>query len=279
MSIVTGSNTIIKENLLAQETVRLLDKSFIILPFANTMYEWEIKVKGDTVSIETFPNIAWASATTAGASISATAFVITKDQLVIDQLATFRATVANLEDIQSNLALATKVADRMTYGQKNTLENFFIKTVVEGANSANVSWALGTALTASTAYGAVEALRVSLEEQNVNIDSSAVFVKPAIASLIRQSSLFEGFREGLDVRRNGFIGRLAGMEIYVSNNITYKCMIAMERDAAHFAAQWTGYKQTEETDAFSWNILGEMAYGSKVCTENKKRIALYYSDN
>jgi hypothetical protein len=45
MTIVTGSNTIIKENLLAQEVVRLLDKSFVIMPFANTMYEGQIKQK------------------------------------------------------------------------------------------------------------------------------------------------------------------------------------------------------------------------------------------
>jgi len=279
MTIVTGSNTIIKENLLAQEVVRNLDKSFVILPFANTMYEGIIKQKGDTVSIETVPDMAWASATTAGASISAVTFAITKDQLVVDQLATFRRKVSNLEEIQSNLDLAGKIAERMAYSQKDNLEKFFIKTVVEGTYASNILGSLSTALTSATAYAAVEAVRVALEEQNVNIDSSALFVSPKIASLIRQSSLFEGFREGLDTRRNGFIGRLAGMEIYVSNNIGYKCMIGMERDAAHFVAQWTGFKQTEEVDPFSWNILGEMAYGAKVPTLSARRLGVFYYSN
>jgi hypothetical protein len=86
-----------------------------------------------------------------------------------------------------------------------------------------------------------------------------LFVKPAIASLIRQSSLFDGFREGLDVRKAGFVGRMAGFEIYETNNVG-SYMLAMDRDSVHFVAQRTGYKETEETDAFSWNILGEMAY-------------------
>jgi hypothetical protein len=39
MTIVAGSNTVIKENLLMKETIRLLDKKLIIAPRANTQYE------------------------------------------------------------------------------------------------------------------------------------------------------------------------------------------------------------------------------------------------
>jgi hypothetical protein len=279
MTIVTGSNTIIKENLLAQEVVRLLDKSFVIMPFANTMYEGQIKQKWDTVSIQTFPNIAWQSATTAWAAISATPLTITKDQLVVDQLATFRANITNLEEIQSNLALASKVAERMSYGQKDNLEKFVVKTAVEWAYNSNILGSLSVALTSSTVADAVESTRVALEEQNVPIESVGLFVAPKIAKLIRQSSYFDGFKEWLDVRRNGFIGRIAWMEVYVSNNIGYKCMLAMDKDAVHFAAQWTGFKQTEAVDGFNYNILWEMAFGAKVCTENAKRIGVYYYSN
>ncbi len=279
MSIVSGANTIIKENLLAAEAVRLLDNTFVIAPFANTMYEWEIKQRGDTVSIETFPNISWASATTAGEEISASAFVITKDQLVIDQLATFWAKYSSLEDIQANLPLATKIANRMTYGQDELIEKFIIKTVVEWANSDNILWDLWVALTKSTVADAVEATTVALEEQNVKLENAALFVSPKIASLIRGSSYFDAFKEWLDVRRTGLIGRIAGLDVYKSNNIGYKCMIAMDRDSVHFAAQRTGFSDEKLVGAFSRQVSGEMAYGAKVCTENAKRIALYYFAN
>lgn len=57
MAFTLGANTIIKENLLVKETIRLLDKKFVILPWANTEFEDEIKQQGDSVSVQTFPRI------------------------------------------------------------------------------------------------------------------------------------------------------------------------------------------------------------------------------
>jgi len=108
-------------------------------------------------------------------------------------------------------------------------------------------------LTKDTVYAAIESMRVKLSERNA-FNQAALFVKPATASLIRQSALFDGFREGLDVRKEGFVGRMSGFEIYETNNIG-SYMLAMDKDSIHFVAQWTGYKETQETDAFSSNIL------------------------
>lgn len=194
--------------------------------------------------------------------------------MVIDQLAQFGVPVTNLEEIQSNLNLATKVADRMAYGQADVLEKFVAKTAVEGVAAANNLGDYSTALTSSTIYAAIESMRVALAEQNA-FDQAALFVAPEIASLIRQSSLFDGFREGLDVRKAAYVGRMAGFEIYESNNIGYNKMLAFDKYAVHFAAQWMGYKTEAAQLGFRDNILGEMAYGAKVCTENKKRICTY----
>lgn len=278
MAFITGNNTIIKENLLAREVVRLLDKQFVVMPWANTMYEGEIKMQGDTVSIQTFPNISWSSGTTAGASITASTFTITKETLTVDQLATFRVKVSNIEEIQSNLSIATKVAERMAYGQADLLEQFVISLASAGADSGNKLGAYAVALTSSTVITAIEAMRVKLAENNA-FSNAALFVRPAIASLLRQSPYHDGFREGLTKRESAtYVWPIAGFEVYESNNIG-KYMLALDKDSVHFAAQWIGFKTTEETDAFSSNILGEVAYGGKVCTENGKRIAVYYHSN
>ena len=274
MAFVTGSNTIIKENLLAKEVVRLLDKQFVIMNWANTMYEGEIKQQGDTVSIQTFPNIAWSSGTTAGASITASTFTITKETLTIDQLAVFRVKTSQIEEIQSNLSIRTKVAERMAYGQADLLEQFVVSKAFAGAAAGNKIGTYLTALTASTVFAAIEAMRVKLSENNA-FGNAALFVKPSISSLLRQSPNFDGFKEGLEVRKNGFIGKMSGFEVYETNN-TGSYMLALDKDSVHFAAQFVGFKTTEEVDAFSFNILGEVAYGGKVCTENGKRIAVYY---
>ena len=272
MAIVVWNNTIIKENLLAAEVTRLLNKELVVAQRANTTYEGQIKQKGDTISIQTFPNIAWTTGTTAWADITASAFTITKDQLVIDQLAQFRVNISNLEEVQSNLSLRNEVAKTMMYGQKDTIDKFVVATAF--AAWYKIGTYADTALTASTIYAALEAMRVRLSGQNA-FDQAALFVSPAIASLIRQSSLFDGFREGLDVRKNAFVGRMSGFEIYETNNV-WKYMLAMDKNSVHFAAQWTGFKTTESVAGFSFNILWEMAYWAKVVTENAKRIVVHY---
>lgn len=274
MSFITGGNTIIKENLLAKEVTKLLDKKFVVMPWANKKYENEIKQQGDTISIETFPNIAWSSGTTAGATISATAFTITKDQLVINQLATFRADVTNVEAIQSNLNLREEIAGRMAYWQAEVLEKYLIKTAVEWAHASNVLGSLAVSLTTATVYGAIDSIRVALSRQNA-FEQAGLFVDPVISSLLRQSTNFDGFREGLDVRMEWYIGKMSGFQIFETNNLGYKQILAFDRNAVHFAAQWTGFKVTNDPTAFVDHILGEMAYDAKVCTENKKRIAIY----
>lgn len=277
MAFVTGSNTIIKENLLAKEVVRLLDKQFVVMPWANTMYEGEIKQQGDTVSIQTFPNISWSSGTTAGASITASTFTITKETLAIDELAVFRVKTSEIESIQSNLDIRSKVAERMAYGQADLLEQYVVSLAAAGAVAGNKLGAYATALTSSTVFAAIEAMRVKLSENNA-FGNAALFVRPAVSSLLRQSSNFDGFKEGLGTRETGYVGKMSGFTIYETNNIG-KYMLALDKDSVHFAAQFIGFKTTEETDAFSHNILGELAYGGKVCTENGKRIAVYYHSN
>jgi len=41
----------------------------------------------------------------------------------------------------------------------------------------------------------------------------------------------------------------------VSNNIGYKCMIALDRDSVHFAAQWTGFRDEVVNGAFSRQLI------------------------
>lgn len=276
MSFITGTNTIIKENLLAKETVRLLDKKFVIMNYANTEYEGEIKQQGDTVSVQTFPNIAWSTGTTAGADITASPWTISKETLTVDQLAQLRVEVTNVEEIQSNLSLREKTAERMAYGQAELLEKFIVKLAVEAAG--NSLGAYGTALTNSTVIDAISAIRVALSKNNA-FDMAGLFIDPTITALFVKSSWFDGFKEGLDVRRNGFLGRMLGFEVYETNNIGYKVMLAMDKYSVHFAAQWIGFKIAEEAKGFRSNILGEIAYGGKVFTENAKRIATYAYSN
>jgi hypothetical protein len=108
----------------------------------------------------------------------------------------------------------------MVYGQKDNIDKFIISKAFAAAQAGGYykGTYADTALAKDTIYAAIDLMRVELSKRNA-FDQSALFVSPAIASLIRQSALFDGFREGLDVRKNAFVGRMSGFEIYETNNL------------------------------------------------------------
>lgn len=270
MAFTLWANTIIKENILVKETIRLLDKRFVIVDWANTQFEGTISQQGDTVSVQTFPRISFTTGSTAWADITASSFTITKETLTIDELQQLRVPVTNLQEIQSNLNLLQKIGEQIAYSMRDKMEQHVIATVKTGAWS-KLNESSAVTLSASNIYANVEEIRVVLAQNNV-YSQCALFVDPMVASLIRQSPVFDGFREGLDVRKEAFVWRIAGFEVYESNNIQSKHIVAMDRDAVHFAVQWTGYDERKEPKGFTTNVISEFVMWAKVFTENAKRI-------
>ena len=93
------ANTIIKVPLLEDEVIRLLDRKTKVLPWANRQHEGALRQQGDTVTVQTFPNIAWSESsdtTLAGGAISETNFAITSENLVIDGIKQVNVPITDL---------------------------------------------------------------------------------------------------------------------------------------------------------------------------------------
>lgn len=271
------SVTIIKKDLLMKETLRNLDKNFVIFPWANTKYEGEIKKQGDTVSVQLMPSVTFATGT-AGTDIADSGFTITSENLVVDQVKQLRISVKDLDEVQSNLDLHTKIAQRIAVAESDLVDQF----IASFYNNANIpagnklySGAAVT-LTKSNIHDYLEEMRARMGINNVK-GELALFVDPARASLIRLSPLFDGYREGLSLREggvaeNGYVGKLAGFKIYESNNTPANRMLAMGRDSIHFASQMTKMDVRQSPTGFYDNIICELVYGGKVFTETGKSI-------
>ena len=268
-----GNNTIVKVDTLIKEVIRLLRAQHIVLNWANRKYEGEIKAKGDTVRVKTFPRINFSSGTTAGADITASTYAVTSETMTADQIDQVRIEIADLQNIISDINDMTELAREISYSMNEIYERYVIGLAVAGALTANKlyeGWAV--TVTAANIWGYIEEMKVVLEENNAG-ESAALFVTPNIASLIRQNSMFDGFREGLDVRRAGMVGRISGMEVYKSNYIPANKMLCLDKDSVHFAEQLTGMKVTDAPNGFRKNILSEIVFGGKVFAENSKRIS------
>lgn len=277
MSFNLGANTIIKENVLVKETISLLDMKFPVAEWANTEFEGEIKKQGDTVSVQQFPRIAFTTGTTAGADIDATTFAITKATLVADTLMQVRVPVTNLEEVQSNLNLREELAREIMYDMRKKIDGFISYKAMSGADTGNKlhdAWP-GAAVTKSNIFAAIEEMRVALDNNNA-FEQAALFVTPSIASLIRQAPEFDGFKEGLEARIDGYVGKMSGFLIYKTNNLSLSArMLGMDRKSVHFACQWTGYDERKEPKGFTDNILSEFVMGASVLGNNKYRIVTY----
>jgi len=271
-----GWNTIVLVDLLQKETIRLLDEKLVVTPWANRTYEWAIQQQGDTVRVETFPNVTYSSWTTAWADITESSFTVSSETLQADKLAQLNIPIADLSRIQANIDLMSKLADRIAFAMAKVYEQFVIYTAVAWAWTTLYSgWAVW--LTKSNIHQYIEEMRVALSDKNWFWDT-ALFVTPSVASLVRQSALFDWFREWLDIRMNGFVWRMSWFQIFESNLIPSTKMLALWRGCVHFVEQMGKTDIRQAVEWFRVHFISELVYGGKVFTEEAKGIAtLLYS--
>lgn len=266
------ANTIVTSDLLQKEVIRILKAQHVVVNWANTKYEWELKKQGDTVRVQTFPRISFSSWTTAWADITASTYAVTSETLTADKIDQVRIEIADLQKIVSNLDDMSLLAQEIAYSMNEIFEKFVIGLAVAWALTANKlyeGWAV--TIDKSNIYSYVDQMAVRLQEVNAWVNT-ALFVTPNVASLIRQSPLFDWFREWMDVRKTWMVWRMSTFEIYRSNYIPADKMLAMDKDSVHFVNQMTGMKTTDAEKGFRTNLLSEIIYWGKVFSENSKRI-------
>jgi hypothetical protein len=287
------ADTIIKKDLLQKETIRLLDKKSVFMPHANTKYEGEIRRVGDTVTVQTFPNVVL-GATTPGGVIADQDFTITAENLTAGTSKGLRITVTDIDEAISNLDLHSKVADRIAYALADNFDQLIASHYTD-ANAANQldDGDLGTAtnggagnaatLSTSNVYEAISLMGAKLEDQNVDLMGVNLFVNPSVKALLVQAGFANGSDTGYMDGRRGWVANVAGMDVYVSTNIPASggsnFIMAFDKDAIHMAQKLTQIDVRQAPDGFFDNIIAETTYGSTVFTENSKRIATFEVTN
>jgi len=274
------ANTVIVPEIFAKEVVRNRDIKNVFYPYVNSAYTGELKNAGDTVHVQTLPTLSFASGT-AGDSISATNFTITEESLVINTVKQLRVTLKDIEEVQSNLDLESKIAERFAEAEARMLDEAVrdqILTVQVGDIPSDNKLDSNSPITLSTSnvFGSIENLKVALAVQNVT-DNLVLFVSPKAASLLRQSGLLDNFDAGLAVRTKGFMGMISGVKVVETNALTAsKEMIMMQDGAVNMVVQLNKYDVREGTDGFYSNLIAEVIYGLKIFDENSKAISIQY---
>lgn len=222
------SNTIVKKDFLAAEIIRYLDKKSVISPFANTEHKGQITKQGDTVSVQNFPSVEFQRGGVAGDAIAEANFAITSEDLVVNQVAQINIPIKDIERVQSNLPLESKIANRIAYAKKQLFDRFVASYVLDANSNNRINEGSPATISKTTIVAAAESMRTKLDENDVDETNSGLFVNPSLASLLRQSDLYTGIDKGMKYRVGMFSPDIAGFSGYKTNNCPRKQKLTLD---------------------------------------------------
>lgn len=222
------ANTIIIEALLQKETIRLKDKMSIIKQMANTKYEGSLRSQGDTVTVETFPNIfgTISASSAAGGAITTQDVAITSQQLVVNLTWQNGSQWKEIERIQSNLDLLSRTANRFAFASAQHEDQAIAGQVPEGLTANKIGYQAPITLAASNTYSTITQLTQKLEENNA-FGVKMLFVNPQQRRWLKLDNSFDANDTGAKIRLNGRVGTIDGYQVMVTNNLPHARKLTM----------------------------------------------------
>ena len=268
-----------------------LEKSHVATNLVNRNYEGVIANQGDTVHINSIGAIT-VKDYTRNSNIADPEILTTADQtLEIDQAKYFNFQVDDVDKAQISGEIIDTAMGRSAYALADVSDAFLLKTIANGVASANKIGAKATltALTASNVYENIVKMRTLLDKSNVPTTGRTIVVPPEVYALLLLDDRFakSGSDSGQNALLNGMVGRVAGFDVFMSNN----CVSGTDGDSgstayfvitAQVAAATTYAEQIIKTEGyrmesrFADGVKGLHVYGAKV-TDGSQIAAMYCS--
>ncbi len=257
-----------------------LKKSLVIAApgVVNRDYEGEISDQGDTVRINSISRPTVASYVKGTTSITPEQLTTAQRSLVVDQAKYFAFEV---DDVDARQAAGNVIPEAMAeaaYALADVADQY-----VEGLLRAGAANSLSTVQIdgAADAYDLLLIpLKVELDEANVPTQGRYCLIPPWIhGRLLGDSRFIDMSASGMgDALSNGIVGRAAGFELRVSNNLPLitgddYSVIAGHPSACSYAEQINKTEAYRPEDSFSDAVKGLHLYGAKVVRPDALAIA------
>ena len=250
-----------------------LEKNHVATNLVNRNYEGEIKNAGDTVHINTLGAVSIRSYAQ-GTDITYDDLDTTDQTLVINQKKYFAFSLDDVDAAQAAGDIMDTAMGRAAYSLADVSDSFLLGVIAAGGSSDNYVGSSGSpvALTAANIYTNIVALRTKLDKANVPTQGRSLVVPPEAYALLLQDARFtsvQGIADG--VITNGLVGRVAGFDIYMSNNVVkitadtpVYSITAQVADATTYAEQIIKTEALRPEASFSDAVRGLHVYGAKV---------------
>lgn len=253
----------------SQKLNNMLEKNCVMLQCVNRNWEGEIKNQGDTVKIITPAKVSVSTLT--DDNISYSSLAPTSMDLKIDQKKFFAFKIDDVSAVQSN----TDIMEAHLSNAKKAIEEVqdsYLLGLHTDVPTANIVGAEESPITLSktTIYENFVNLALALKNSDA-VHSGArpwVVINPTIESYLLQSSEFiSAYNVADETLREGSIGRIAGMDVLVSTNLTdvdsKYYVLAGTNEAITFASQLSKIESLRDKDSFSDLVRGLYLYGAK----------------
>ncbi len=275
MAIDTFIPTIWHARLLAQ-----LEKSLVYAQagISNREYEGEIRAQGDTVRIGAIGPVTITPYVKNTPLAAAETLNDASQTLVIDQGRYFNFAVDDVDKAQGNPAVMERAMRSAAYGLADVADQYVAGLSWQSVPAAATQGAVGGAITVG--YGNLETnpyiallnMKTDLDEANVPSEGRFAIIPPWFeAYLLMDNRIVGSGAPAADTRAiNGFIGMVAGFNLYRSNNVPFAAgpiefkIVAGVSDAISYAEQITKVEAYRPELRFADAVKGLHIYGAKV---------------
>lgn len=274
MTDFSTSYTTFIPQLWSKKLNQMLQKNCVMMQCVNKNWEGEIQQQGDTVKIIKPADVTVSTLT--GDNIEYNALTPTSCELKIDQKKFFAFKIDDVAKVQSN----TDIMEAHLASAKKAIEEVqdsYLLAKHADVVSANTVGSEESPITLSKTTIYENFVNLSLALKNADAIQPGtkpwVVINPTIESYLLQSPEFINAHNVADeTLREGAIGRIAGMDVLVSTNLTAVSskyyVLAGTNDAITFASQLAKIESLRDKDSFSDLVRGLYLYGAKTVVPN-----------
>ncbi len=244
-----------------------LEKNCVMLQCVNRNWEGDIASQGDTVKIITPGDVTISSL---DSSVSYSEIAPTSASLVIDQKKVFAFKINDVALAQANTDIMEGYLNKAKQAIEVEQDVYLLGKHVDVASGNTLGGTTAISLTASNIYSQFVQLAQILKNSSAITDGKKpwVVINPDIEALLLQSSQFtSSYQIADETLRNGSIGRIAGMDVLVTPNLTATDskinVLAGTNDAITYASQLAKIEVLRDPDSFSDLVRGLYLYGAK----------------
>ena len=248
---------------------QMLEKNCVMMQCVNKNWEGEISQQGDTVKIITPADVTVSTLTSD--NITYTSLAPKSQDLVIDQKKFFAFKIDDVAKVQSNMDIMEAHLVNSKKAIEEVQDSYLLAMHTDVTESNTVgSESSPITLDKSTIYEHFVKLSLALKNSDAVHTGVRpwVVINPNIESYLLQSPEFiKAYNVADETLRDGAIGRIAGMDVLVSTNLTdidnKYYVLAGTNDAITFASQLAKIESLRDKDSFSDLVRGLYLYGAK----------------